>query len=49
MKHYKKTYGKAKFTSAQEVVEDVLKRHQQAQPKMKILSPPTPRITISYK
>jgi NAD+ synthase len=48
IKQYKKTYVSAKFTSVPEVVEDVLKRHQQAKGKMKILSPPTPRITLSY-
>jgi len=47
IKQYKKTYGSAKFTSVQKVVEDVLKRHQQAKGKMKILSPPTPRITLT--
>jgi NAD+ synthetase len=47
IKQYKKTYGSAKFTTVQKVVEDVLKRHQQAKVKMKILSPPTPRITLT--
>jgi NAD+ synthase len=49
IKQYKKAYGSAKFTSAQKAVEDVLERHQQAKGKMKILSPPTPRITLSYE
>lgn len=49
IEQYKKTYGSAKFACVQEVVEDVLKRHQQAKGKMKILSPPTPRITLSYE
>jgi len=48
IKQYKKTYGSAKFASVQKVVENVLKRHLQAKRKMKILSPPTPRITLSY-
>jgi NAD+ synthase len=48
IEQYKKIYGSAKFTSVQEVVEDVLKRHRQAKGKMKILSPPTPRITLAY-
>lgn len=48
IKQYKKTYGSAKFASVQKVVEDVLKRHRQAKRKMKILSPPTPRIMLSY-
>jgi NAD+ synthase len=47
IEQYKKTCGNAKFTSVQEVVEDVLKRHRQAKAKLKILSPPTPRITLT--
>ena len=47
--HYKTTYGSAKFASVQEVVEDVLERHRQAQRKMKIISPPTPLITLSHE
>ena len=49
IKQYNKTYGSSKFTSVHEVVEDVMERHQQAKRKMKILSPPTPRITLSYE
>jgi NAD+ synthase len=48
IKQYKKIYDRAKFTTVQAVVEDVLKRHQQAKGKMKILSPPTAQITLSY-
>jgi NAD+ synthase len=48
IKQYKKIYDRAKFTTVQEVVEDVLKRHQQAKGKMKIISPPTAQITLSY-
>jgi hypothetical protein len=48
IKQYKRTCGSAKFTSVPEVIEDVLERHRQAKEKMKILSPPTPRITLSY-
>ena len=49
IRHYKTTYGSAKFTSVHEVVEDVLERHRQAKRKMKIISPPTPQITLSYE
>ncbi|MGD9240502.1 MAG: NAD(+) synthase [Desulfobacterales bacterium] len=48
IKQYKKIYDRAKFTTVQAVVEDVLKRHRQAKGKMKILSPPTAQITLSY-
>ena len=49
LKHYKSTYGDEKFQSAQAVVHDVLKRHQQARGKMKIVHPPTPQITLKYE
>jgi NAD+ synthetase len=48
IKQYQRTYGKTRFTSVEEIVADVLKRQQQAKRKMKILHPPTPRITLSY-
>jgi hypothetical protein len=34
--------------SVEAVVDDVLKRHQQAKAKMKIIHPPTPPITLTY-
>jgi NAD+ synthase len=46
---YKSVYGCTKFTSAEAVVQDVLKRHAQARGKMKILHPPSPKITLSYE
>ena len=49
IEHYESIYGDGKFSSAEAVVEDVLKRHQQAKGKMKIIHPPTPRITLSYE
>jgi NH3-dependent NAD+ synthetase len=49
IKQYKETYGNALFTSVEEIVADVLERHQQARGKMKIIHPPTPRITLSYE
>ncbi len=49
IKQYKKTYGSALFTSVEEIVADVLERHQQARGKMKIIHPPTPRITLTYE
>jgi NAD+ synthase len=48
IKQYKKTYSKTLFTSADEIVTDVLERHQQAKKKMKIIHPPTPQITLTY-
>jgi hypothetical protein len=46
--HYKSVYGAEKFGSVESVVDDVLKRHQQARAKMKIIHPPTPQVTLSY-
>jgi hypothetical protein len=45
---YRSIYGEDRFNSVQDVVEDVLKRHQQAIEKMKIIQPPTPQITLTY-
>ena len=49
IEHYASIYGAEKFDSAEAVVQDVIKRHQQAKGKMKILHPPTPQITLSYE
>jgi NAD+ synthase len=48
IEHYRSIYGTGKFNSPQAVVEDVLKRHLQAEGKMKIIHPPSPQITLSY-
>jgi len=49
IKQYKSIYGDEKFQSTVAVVDDVLKRHQQAKGKMKIIHPPTPQITLTYE
>jgi NAD+ synthase len=49
IEHYKSIYGAQKFDSPAAVVDDVLRRHQQARGKMKIIQPPTPQITLSYE
>ena len=49
IEHYKSIYCEEKFSSAEAVVDDVLKRHEQAKGKMKIIHPPTPQITLSYE
>jgi NAD+ synthase len=48
IKQYQSVFGTEKFNSAKAVVEDVLNRHQQAKDKMKIIHPPTPKITLTY-
>jgi len=45
---YRSIYSEGKLSSVEAVVDDVLKRHQQARRKMKIIHPPTPQITLSY-
>ena len=48
IKQYQSVFDVEKFTSIKAVVEDVIKRHQQAKNKMKIIHPPTPNITLTY-
>ena len=48
IENYTSIYGHSKLGSVQDVVKDVLKRHQQAKSKMKIIHPPTPQITLNY-
>lgn len=45
---YQNVFGKVKFQTVDQVVNDVLKRHAQAKNKMKIVHPPTPDITLHY-
>lgn len=47
--HYEKVFGVRKFTRVQAVVADVLRRHEAARGKMKIIHPPSPRITLLYE
>jgi NAD+ synthase len=49
IEYYASIYVTRKFNSPETVVDDVLKRHQQALAKMKIIHPPTPQITLSYE
>ncbi|MGD9133183.1 MAG: NAD(+) synthase [Desulfobacterales bacterium] len=49
IEQYASIYGSRKFNSPEAVVDDVLKRHEQAKGKMKIIHPPTPSITLSYR
>jgi predicted lipoprotein len=47
--HYRRVYVAAKFTNVQQVVEDVLRRHEIAKGKMKIIHPPSPKISFTYE
>ena len=48
IRQYEHVFGKAKFQSVDQVVNDVFQRHAQAKNKMKIIHPPTPDITLQY-
>jgi NAD+ synthase len=48
IRHYKKIFGAAKFTTARQVVEDVLRRHELARGKMMIVHPPSPKVSLHY-
>lgn len=45
---YRSIYGNPRLDSVEGVVEDIDRRHQQALNKVKIVHPPTPKITLSY-
>ena len=46
--HYAKVFGAPKFSSVPEVVDDVLRRHEIAKRKMKIVHPPSPAISLYF-
>lgn len=46
---YEREYGKKKFQITDEMVNDVLRRNKIAIEKAKLVSPPSPKITLSYK
>jgi NAD+ synthase len=48
VEYYKSVFGREKFTSVEEVVYDVIRRHHSAKKKMKIIHPPTPKISLMY-
>jgi|GEM_PF-7120427 len=46
---YQKVYGAPKFTSLEQVVADILRRHEIAKGKMMIIHPPSPEISLVYE
>ena len=46
---YQSTFGKPRHESVDQVIDDISQRHQVALKKVKIIHPPTPEITLSYK
>lgn len=49
IQHYKTVFGVSKFTRVSQVVEDVLRRHEIAKGKMKIVHPPSPEISLTHE
>jgi len=47
--HYQKVFGAPRFMSVLQVVEDVLRRHELAKGKMRIIHPPSPNISLFYE
>jgi NAD+ synthase len=47
--HYQSIYGNPKLESVEKVVGDIYRRHRLAMGKVKIVHPPTPKITLSYE
>jgi NAD+ synthase len=46
---YQSIYGNPKLESVEQVVKDIYRRHQLAMEKVKIVHPPTPKITLRYE
>lgn len=49
MEHYKQVFGAAKLTRVEQIVADVLRRHEIAKGKIKIIHPPSPKISLTYE
>jgi NAD+ synthase len=45
---YRKLFGKKKFETVEEVVDDIMRRREIAKGKARVVSPPTPAITLLY-
>jgi len=46
---YRSSFGKAKFETVRQVVEDIARRHRMAQKKFQIVHAPSPAITLTYQ
>ncbi len=47
--HHRSLYGAPRLDTVEKVIADILRRHQSAMGKVKIVHPPTPQITLTYK
>ncbi len=48
LQHYRTVFGRQKFTSVAQVLQDIEGRHRIASGKVKIVHPPGPEITLHY-
>jgi NAD+ synthase len=48
LQHYQDVFGTRKFASVEQVVADILRRHEIAKGKMRIIHPPSPEISLTY-
>jgi NAD+ synthase len=46
--HYRSQFGEALHDSVEKVVADIIRRHQTAMDKVKVVHPPTPQISLTY-
>jgi NAD+ synthase len=49
MESYRSAFGRSKFSTVEEMISDIESRHRGAERKMRILHPPGPKITLTYK
>jgi NAD+ synthase len=49
IEQYRSIYGEPHLTSVEQVIDDIIGRHQLALRKVKIIHPPTPEITLTYQ
>jgi NAD+ synthase len=46
---YRSTFGRFRFETIKQVVEDIVRRHGMAKQKFQIVHPPSPAITLNYQ
>jgi NAD+ synthase len=49
IEQYRSIYGNPQLTSVEQVIDDIIRRHQTALAKVKIIHPPTPEITLTFE
>ena len=49
IEQYRSIYGNPKLKTVDQVIDDIIRRHQTALAKVKIIHPPTPEISLTYE